>query len=158
MKRLYRIGGILAATALVAFVWTIPVLMLSGCGKKGMPKPPSGDEPPAVNDLSYSIRENTIKLSWTIPQPDEKAKSPVIGFLVFRSKQMLIEDDCPNCPIRFLKIGELPAEGIGAGQTKPATVFFTQRIEPGFRYIYKIRTYDEDGVAGNDSNFLNFVY
>ena len=158
MKIIDKKVGILATPVLIAYIWTIPVVMLIGCGKKGMPEPPSADKPPAVRDLGYSIRDNTIKLSWTVPQPDNTAKSSVTGFLVFRSKQMLIEDDCPNCPIRFLKIGELPAEGIGSGQTEPATVFFTQKIERGYRYIYKIRTYDDDGVAGKDSNHLNFVY
>ena len=158
MKIIDRKDCVLTITALTAFIWAIAIVTLGGCGKKAMPEPPSGNKPPAVRDLSYSIRNNTIKLSWTVPQPDEKAKSTVTRFLIFRSKQMSIEDDCPNCPIRFERIGELPAQGVGSGQSGPAAVVFNQAIESGFRYIYKIRTFDDDGIAGNDSNIINFFY
>jgi len=129
--------------------------MLSGCGKKAPPVPPSGNRPPKVTDLGYSISENTIKLSWTIPKTGAKAKSPAIGFLIYRSKQSAVEADCPNCPIYFLKTGNVLIRDRVSERPELSVVF---AIEPGYRYIYKVKAYDDDGVAGKDSNLIDFTY
>ena len=138
-------------------IWMTSAIMLSGCGKKAMPKPPSGNRPPKVIDMDYRISESTIKLSWTIPKTSDKAKSPATGFYIFRSKQSSIETDCPNCPIHFLKIGDVLVRGGVTGKPEPSVVF-SQPIEPGYRYIYKVNAYDADGVAGQDSNLIDFTY
>ncbi len=131
--------------------------MLSGCGKKNLPKPPGGNRPPQVIDLVYSIRGDSIKLSWTIPKTSDKAKSPAAGFLIYRSKQSASEADCVNCPISFLKIGDVPGRGGVSGRPEPSVVF-VQTIERGYRYVYKVKAYDDDGVAGKDSNLIDFTY
>ena len=157
MKRAIVDVCILAMLTLVSVTWMASTCMLSGCGKKASPKPPSGNRPPQVTDLGYSISENTIKLSWTIPKTNDKAKSPATGFLIYRSKQSSAEDDCPNCPIYFLKIEDVPVRGGVSGKPEPSVVF-AQDIEPGYRYIYKVKAYDDDGVVGRDSNVIDFSY
>ena len=107
--------------------------------------------------MVYSISETTIKLSWTIPQTSDKAKSPVSGFHIFRSKQSSIEADCPNCPVQFLKIGDVLVRGRVSGKPERSVVF-SQTIEPGYRYIYKVTAYNDDGVAGQDSNLIDFTF
>ena len=87
MKRVIANQGIPVLLTLVSVTWIASAFMVFGCGKKAPPKPPTGDKPPKVIDLAYSIRENTIKLSWTIPKTSAKAKSPVTGFSIYRSKQ-----------------------------------------------------------------------
>ena len=158
MKIEDRKGSILVAVVQVVFIGAIAAALLGGCGRKAMPKPPSGNNPPPVSDLDYSLHNNTINLSWTIPPPDDKAKSPVAGFWIYRSKQMFFIDDCPNCPVRFERIGELSAQGVGSDQPESASVVFTQEIEPGYRCFYKVRTYDNNGVAGDDSNLIEFTF
>ncbi len=157
MKKAIVNGCILVMLALVTATWMASTCMLTGCGKKAPPKPPSGNRPPKITDLGYSISENTIKLSWTIPKTDDKAKSPATGFLIYRSKQSAVEADCPNCPIHFLNIGDVLVRGGDAGRPEP-TVVFAQTIEPGYRYIYKVKAYDDDGVTGRDSNLIDFRY
>jgi len=157
MKRVIANVSILSLLTLVFATWMTSTFILSGCGRKGSPKPPSGNRPPEVFDLAYSIRENTIKLSWTIPKTSDKAKSPVTGFLIYGSKQSSVEADCPNCPIRFLKIGDVLVRGDVSERPAPSVVF-SQTIEPGYRYIYKVKAYDDDGVAGEDSNLIDFTY
>jgi hypothetical protein len=137
--------------------WMTSAFMLAGCGKKAMPNPPSGKKPPKVTDMDYRIGESTIKLSWTIPKTSDKANSPVTGFYIFRSKQSSIETDCPNCPIHFLKIGDVLVRGGVSGKPEPSVVF-SQPIEPGYRYIYKVNAYNADGVAGQDSNLIDFTF
>jgi len=157
MKKAIAKVSILASFILVSATWMTLAFMLSGCGNKALPEPPIGDRPPKVIDLGYSISENTIKLSWTIPKTSDKAKSPVTGFLIYRSKQSSVEVDCPNCPIYFLKIGDVLIRG-GVSEKPDPSVVFTQTIEPGYRYIYKVKAYDDDGVAGKDSNLIDFRY
>ena len=147
-----------AAGALAVVVWLTAAGLIWGCGKKGPPEPPSGNEPPKVSDLSYSISENTIKLSWTIPPTNEKAKTPVTGFLIYQYKQPANERECPNCPVIFKKIGDVPARGGGRGQSGVQPIVFVQTIEPGYRYIYKVRAYNNEGIAGRDSNFVEFLF
>ena len=157
MKRAITNVCILSLLTLVSVAWMTSTCMLSGCGKKASPKPPSGNRPPKVTDLGYSISENTIKLSWTIPKTSDKAKSPPIGFLIYRSKQSTIEADCRNCPIRFLNIGDVLVRGGVSGRPEPSVVF-AQAIEPGYRYIYKVKAYNDDGVVGRNSNLIDFMY
>ena len=157
MKRAIAKVCHLALLTLVSVTWMASACMLSGCGKKALPEPPSGNRPPKVIDLAYSISENTIKLSWTIPKTSDNAKSPATGFLIYRSKQSSVEADCPNCPIHFLKIGVVLVRGGGSGKPE-SSVIFTQAIEPDYRYVYKVKAYDDNGVVGKDSNLIDFTY
>ena len=147
----------LVLLTLVSATWMASVFMLTGCGKKAPPEPPSGNRPPRVVDLAYSISENTIKLSWTIPKTSDKAKSPATGFLIYRSKQSSVEADCPNCPIQFMETGDVLVRTDVSGKPAPS-VTFVQALEPGYRYLYKVKAYDDSGVAGKDSNLIDFKY
>ena len=157
MKRAIANVCILSLLTLVSVTWMASAFILYGCGKKAPPEPPSGNRPPKVTDLGYSISENTIKLSWTIPKTSDTAKSPATGFLIYQSKQSAIEADCPNCPIRFLNIGDVLVRGGVSGRPDPSVVF-AHTIEPGYRYIYKVKAYDDGGAVGKDSNVIDFSY
>jgi len=146
------------AGALAVMLWLTAAVMVWGCGKKGPPEPPSGDKPPAVHDLSYSISENTIKLSWTVPPTTEKAKTPVAGFLIYQYQQSAHERECPNCPVIFKEIGNVLVRGGGRGQPEARPLVFVQTIEPGYRYIYKVKAYNDGGIAGRDSNSVEFLF
>lgn len=147
-----------AMIALTVLIILATGFMIWGCGKKGPPKPPSGSRPPRVRDLGYGISKNTIKLSWTIPQPDEKDQLPITGFLIYRAQQPAIERECPNCPIRFIVIGDVPVRGPGPGQPGEPPIVFTQTIEPGYRYIYKVNGYSADGIGSRNSGFVEFTF
>ncbi len=150
--------SILGVIILAVIIWTISTAMLGGCGRKAPPEPPIGSRPPKVKDLGYSINNNTIKLSWKIPKTDDKAKSRPAGFLIYRSKQTPLDADCPNCPIRFKQVGEVPVRDAGAGQLEQLMVVFTQTIEPGYFYIYKVRAFDADEIVGIDSDRIEFTF
>ena len=154
----YSPAKITTATAIVltAMIWLAAPVIIGGCGKKGPPKPTSGNRPPPVMNLAYSVTGNTIKLSWTIPQTNEKAKSPVAGFLIYQFQQSAHEKECPNCPVIFKKIGDVPARS--AGQPGAAPLVFSQTIKLGYRYIYKVKAYDDAGIASKDSNFVEFIF
>ena len=84
-------------------------------------------------------------------------QSQVTGFLIYRSKQSSAEADCPNCPIYFLKIGDVLIRDAVLGANVPSVVF-AQTIEPGYRYIFKVKAYDERGIGSRDSNFIEFMF
>ncbi|CAB1062546.1 hypothetical protein D1BOALGB6SA_7324 [Olavius sp. associated proteobacterium Delta 1] len=147
-----------AAIILLVMLGLAAATALEGCGKKGPPEPPSGNKPPRVRDLAYSITENTIKLSWTIPPTTEKARTPAAGFLIFRFQQPAHERECSNCPVIFKQVGDVPARRAGSGQPGLAPLVFTQTIELGYRYIYKVKAYDDEGIASKDSNFVQFLF
>ena len=144
--------------ALTVAIIVAAVAMMGGCGKKGPPEPPSGSRPPRVKSLAYGITNNTLKLSWTIPQPDEKAQLPVTGFLIFRAQQPLDEQECPNCPVMFKEIGDVPARGAGAGRPGQPPITFTETLDTGYRYIYKVHGYSDDGIRSQSSNFVEFIF
>jgi hypothetical protein len=148
---------ILLLPALACATLIIFASMLSGCGRKAPPKPPRESSPPQVKDLGYSISEDSVKLSWTIPEASDKDESPATGFLIYRSKQSVSKADCTNCPITFTKIEDVPVRG-GVSGRSDSSVDFAETIEPGYRYIYKIKAYDDDGVTGKDSNLIDFTY
>jgi hypothetical protein len=150
--------GLPAMIAMAFLIGMTAVAMMWGCGKKGPPEPPTGSRPPRVRDLGYSISNNSIKLSWTIPQPDEEAQLPIAGFLIFRSQQSVVERECPNCPIRFKHIGDVPVRRPGPGQPGKPLITFIETIEPGYRYIYKVNGYSADGIGSKNSNFVEFTF
>ena len=109
-------------------------------------------------DLGYSITGDTIKLSWTIPQTSDNAKSPVAGFLIFQYQQPAHERECANCPVIFKQVGDVPTRRAASGQPGLAPLVFTQTIAPGYRYIYKVKAYDDVGTASRDSDFVQFLF
>ena len=124
----------LNATALALSIAIAAAGLLAGCGRKAPPEPPQGTRPAKVNDLSYSMSGSTIKLSWTVPRG---------------------EKECPNCPLRFVEVGDVPVPAAGGGATP---VVFVQTIEPGYRYVYKVVAYTDEGRRGRDSNQVDFEY
>jgi len=150
--------GLPAMTALTVLGILVTVSMIWGCGKKGPPVPPTGSRVPRVEDLAYEISQNTIKLSWTIPQPSETAQLPITGFLIYRSQQPALEAACPNCPILYKNIGDVPARGSGSDPSGKTLITFTQTIEPDYRYIYKVHGYSTDRIRSKTSNIVEFNF
>ncbi len=150
--------GLRTMAALASVSILVTVSMIWGCGKKGPPVPPTGSIPPRVTDLGHSISDNTLELSWTTPQPDETARLPITGFLIYRSQQSLLEAACPNCPIVYRQVGDVPAMGGGSGRSGQKPIIFTQTLETGYRYIYKVHGYSSDGIRSSASNLVEFDF
>jgi len=133
-------------------------IFLSGCGKKAPPKPPHQQKPPVVDDLSYSLDEDNLKLTWTIPEVKRKVKSDLGGFYVFRSKKSVSvpESDCKNCAKIFKRIADISPEDMASSGKD--SIKYAEALEKGYRYIYKVVIYTRHGVTGKDSNMVDFTY
>ncbi len=130
-------------------------IFLSGCGKKAPPKPPRQEKLPVVDDLSYSLDGNNLKLTWTIPEVKRKVKSGLGGFYVFRSKKSVLEPDCKNCPKIFKRAADIFPEDMG--NSGKDSIKYAVALEKGYRYIYKVVIYTNNGVTGKDSNIVDFT-
>lgn len=147
-----------ATIALAGLMVMAGVIVLWSCGKKGPPKPPTGSKPASVDDLAYRISGNTLELSWRIPAPNEEARLPVTGFLIYRSQQSVLEEACLDCPIRFKITGDVPVRGSRSGQIGEPAVTFSETLQTGYRYIYKVHGYSRDGIRSETSNLVEFTF
>ena len=129
-----------------------------GCGKKGPPRVPQQPLPATVKDLSYRIDHDTVQLSWTFPAADDRSASYPAAVKLFRFKQSAEEPNCEKCPIRFTEIADLPVQLNPTDKSRPSTMSYTEDLERGYRYIYKVIIYNKEGIGGKDSNTVEFLF
>ena len=144
-----RIAVFLLVIAGSSFLWI-------GCGRKGPPRPPRRPLPPVVKDLEYTVHNNRVELSWTVPSAEGRSAAPPAAVKVFRSQLSAEEASCENCPIRYSVSGDIPIHKKRSEKSKPTRMSYTEFVEPGYRYIYKVTVYDEYGIGGKDSNVVKF--
>jgi hypothetical protein len=127
-----------------------------GCGKKNLPRPPRRPLPPAVQDLSHSIQGDIVELKWTLPVSAEGSGSEPVVFKVFRVALTKEDIECEKCPIRFMPVAEIPIMYKESGTSGPRSFSFTETIETGYLYIYKVVAFDEYGTGSKNSNRVEF--
>lgn len=127
-------------------------LAMTGCGVKAPPVPPRSNPPAAITDLTYTLNQNQIWLSWSIPTGDAAGTTGLGGFIIYRAVASLAEPICDDCPALFRRIGEIDFEELIAGNPDRKTATFQQTIEKGYQYIFKVSAFSKDGQRGSDSN------
>ncbi len=127
-------------------------LLLPGCGKKGMPKPPGAAPLPAIDNLKSTTRGEVLWLTWSIPEKMGDRASDVVGFVVYRSKLATTESPCENCPVVFRKLGQIPVEGTFSGGIGKKTFSYEDVLEKDHRYVYQISTLISNGQESPGSN------
>lgn len=125
-------------------------LLALGCGVKGPPIPPQMVPPPSVADLQGQIEEDRALLTWTAPARASRRVLEVTGFRVYRARTPLSENGCENCPLTFEKAAEL---NVG-GQPRMS---FSEVLQPGYRYTYKVVGYGAGDNRFEDSNLVELV-
>lgn len=143
---------------LVCLFVTIGGLSFSwqGCGKKGPPRPPQRPLPPAVEDLRYAIQAGTVELSWTHPAMAGGNASQPASIKVFRSVLSSEDIQCENCPLRFEAVAEIPIHPKAPRKDGPRTLHYSEKIDPGYRYFYKVIVFDKYGIGSKRSNVVRF--
>ena len=76
------------------------------------------------------------------------------GFYVYRSKTAVSEPECKDCPVLFTRLTDIPITG-RVGEEK--TFSYTEILEKGYRYIYKVTVYSKFGLVSSDSNYVEFA-
>lgn len=123
---------------------------LFGCGRKAPPVYPRQPPIPAVKDLSSNIDGDMIVLTWTIPDEMRDKSSGIKGFVVHRAKEKITDDDCRNCPVSFRPVAEVPAET----KDPMKKMEYTERLEKGFKYVFKVIAFSNTGTESADSNYV----
>lgn len=132
-------------------------LLWIGCGKKGPPRPPRRPLPPAVKDLEYTVHNDIVKLSWTVPGKEEgRSAAPPAAVKVFRSRLSTEDASCENCPIRFAVSADIPIDKKRSEKSQPIRMSYTEFVETGYHYVYKVTVFDENGIGGKGSNIVRF--
>ena len=151
-------GAYLHTKWLLIFVLAIGGLIFwsLGCGKKGPPRPPQRPLPPVVKDLGYTVHDDIVELSWTVPVAAGGSASPPAAVKVFRSRLSAEEAGCQNCPIRYSLSVDIPIRKKRSEKSKPIRMRYSEVVEPGYRYVYKVIVFDEYGFDGRDSNVVKF--
>ena len=129
-----------------------------GCGKKGPPRVPRQPLPPTVKDLDYRIDNGIVMLSWTVPVTDNRSASYPAAVKLFRFKQSLEASNCETCPMDFTEIADLPVKVPLSKKSGSTKMSYTVVLEQGYRYVYKVNVYNEDGIGGQDSNTVEFSF
>jgi len=127
------------------------VTILQGCGRKGAPIPPRIVVPPAVTDLGLNMDGDIIRLMWSVPQSGGKPAPEVAGFIVYRSKTMLT-DACQKCPIQFRQVADVV---IGTKGSRKEPLLYTETLESGYEYRYKVTAYTRKRIMGGESNVVS---
>ena len=137
---------------------TVGVLSFAwlGCGKKGPPRPPKRPLPPAVEDLRYAIQGDILELSWTHPAAAGDDASRPASIKVFRAALSGEEIKCENCPVRFEAVAEIPILTKASRKESLRTFRYSEKIDPGHRYIYKVVVFDKYGIGSKNSNVVQF--
>lgn len=131
-------------------------LVWLGCGKKSSPRPPKRPLPPAVENLRYAIQGDMVELSWTHPTTAGGNFSEPASIKVFRAVLSGEEIKCENCPVRFEVVAEIPMHLKASRNKGLRTLRYSEKIDPGYRYIYKVIVFDEYGIGSQNSNIVQF--
>jgi predicted small lipoprotein YifL len=125
----------------------------AGCGKKAPPLPPESDVPSAVTGLEQNVSNDVVTISWH--SPAEKDEVLVEGFYVYRSKRNP-EEDCPACPDQFKRIANIYADSAKEPGETQNRFTYTETVEKGYGYKYKVIGYTYEGLLSPDSNVIEF--
>lgn len=126
-----------------AFVFGVIFLCLSvsGCGKKGPPRPPEKDEIAAPAELTYEIKGDMVHLRWKISD-DSNAER----FEIFRAEQSVV--DCKGCPVKFEVVEKVPSDQTSVDYPLGA----------GVRYYFRIRSAGSGDGKSSYSNTVRFEH
>ena len=127
----------------------------AGCGIKSPPLPPVQEMPNPVTDLRQTITDNVVTLTWSAP--GEKENAVVERFSIFRSK-IGLDADCPECPLMYETAANINAGSESWQGKAQETISYSEELETGYRYSYKVVGYTRDLVASADSNPVGFDF
>jgi hypothetical protein len=146
-KKVFTKGVFLTAMLICLF----PAI---SCGRKALPLPPKTSEPPVVENLKADQIDGKLQLTWPIPKTAESDE--LAGFYVYRSKEKSSDLPCSQCPVRFDKVGDIAYDTVSILFEKK--VVYTEIIEKGYQYKYRVTGYSAYGDEGLPSEEITIDY
>jgi hypothetical protein len=146
-----RTGSVKKNRVFFLVILTTLMILLFACGKKGPPVPQTFVPPPVVTGLQVILEDDIATLRWPIPEWEEEGEDFLTGFHVYRS-QTAVETSCEDCPVRFKKLADIPIKNnTSAGS-------YTETLEPGFQYSFKVSGYTDNGYEGDKSETVTIDF
>ncbi|MGO9136807.1 MAG: hypothetical protein ACLP9S_05475 [Syntrophales bacterium] len=140
---------------LIAILCSLLVLggVLSGCGKKGDPRPPASALP-AISDLKASLADYGVVLRWTVPE----VKGGIQKYRIERSEMLARGATCPECPPKYAVVTDISANDPKLAKQGENTVLYLDAgIKAGYLYTYRVVACDSSGVCSQASNIAEVV-
>ncbi|MCG8683609.1 MAG: hypothetical protein MI892_01950 [Desulfobacterales bacterium] len=133
-------NNILVSIILICLGITIAM----GCGKKGPPLPPLKDGNVLAQpiNLSYTVEDKQVTLTWNHKTDPENAKLEPEGFEVFLATKSL--DGCEGCPFIFKSIGIV---------SMPETEY-NYTMDEDLHYYFRVQALGADGMKSTQSDTL----
>lgn len=135
----------------ICFLMSAPIL--SGCGRKGAPKPPEENAPLSVQFLSASGQVNAVVLKWTAPKETASgAELKDLANFVIQRRDVVGE-----------KTGSFEDVGVvQVDKTLPLKnrqfSFADTAVQPGRTYEYLIFGTMDDGLEGESDKILRITF
>jgi hypothetical protein len=150
------VGRRTGTAAVLALLLTVG--MLAACGKKAPPVAPVGAPLPEVVGFRGNVEGDVLTLSWGIGGASAAQIGVTGGFVVYRSRTSLGEEGCMVCPPVFDPMVDIPLF-FPANVPPPEQRFsYQESLATGYRYIYKVAVYGNDGRAGPESEVLEYLF
>ena len=142
-----RLGAFILLVLWVAAFW--------GCGKKALPVAPESSVPEAVTDLRAWVKEEEVYVSWSFPSRNQDGSrlDDLQGFRILRQTQPLSPASCPECPLKFEKVGEFDLKFPKEGRVEGRRVWWQDpSLKPRNEYTYVVVAYNRYQTSGLESN------
>ena len=129
----------------------IPVLFLSGCGKKGDLRAPELATPKVIEDLRATSVPSGIALAWRRPTEyvDGKELKDLMGFVIFRKD---IFPTCVDCPAPYRQLTTLDLEDREKFVKQKQYRYVDEEVQPKMIYRYRVSSQLKDGSLSEPSN------
>jgi len=136
-------------------VFSILLLTLCGCGKKGALIPPEALAPAPIADLALAQKGGYFQVSWSAPtrQQGGATLDDLAGFVLLRRMLLPADLDCEECPDAYAERARVDLDYPGEARRIGNLLLFDDHdLKRGGNYQYKVRSYTAGGTQSSDSN------
>src|SRR4030095_16129361 len=121
----------------------VPVLFLSGCGKKGDPRARELATPKVIEDLRATSVPNGVALAWRRPTEDVDGRGPkdLMGFVIFRKE---ISPTCVDCPAPYRPLTTVDLEDREKFIKQKQYRYVDEEVQQKMTYRYRVASQLKD--------------
>lgn len=138
----------------IVIVSIILLAVISACGKKGDPIPKGLPSPAGISDLSGTVKDGVLFLSFSVPalNTDTTEAKDLGGFRILKT--------CGSCVAGTFEL----FKDIRLEENKGYTLYdnriyiYDEDLTNGLKYSYKVYPYTKRGTLGDASNVFSIVW
>ena len=132
------------------------LLVSFGCGRKAPPRVPNAQPLPVVRNLTVSVNEATVVLTWEMA-PLERRLAKDARFALYRDELPLSAEPCSTCPPRFQLVAQVAYDPQAAQGASGRVFTYSETIVGGSRYRYQVALRLDNGRQGEPSKTVEVM-